>query len=286
MQARIESFFDPVTGTYSYVLFDRPGGHAAIIDPVLDYDPKAGRTSQRNAQQLVDFIQAQGLQLVWILETHAHADHLSAAAWLKARLGGRTGIGCHIDSVQRVFKPIFQLEDDFATDGRQFDQLLADGDKLPLGELTLQVLALPGHTPADIGYRIGDDIFIGDTLFQPDVGSARCDFPGGDAATLYRSVQRLLSLPEHTRLWLCHDYPPPERAANPCSTVGQQKAANVHLRSGVSEADFIALRQARDATLAAPVLLIPAIQINIRAGNMPPTAANGHAYLRIPLNLL
>ncbi|WP_174875031.1 MBL fold metallo-hydrolase [Vogesella oryzae] len=286
MQAQIQPFFDSVTGTYSYVLYDHPGGHAAIIDPVLDYDPKAGRISYGNAQRLVDFVHAQGVQLEWILETHAHADHLSASAWLKQQLGGRTGIGRDIDSVQRVFKPIFQLEEDFATDGRQFDQLFADGDSLQVGELQLQVLALPGHTPADIGYRAGDDIFIGDTLFQPDVGSARCDFPGGNAATLYRSAQRLLSQPDHTRLWLCHDYPPSGRAASACSTVAQQKAANIHLHSGVSEADFVALRQARDATLGAPVLLIPSIQINIRAGNLPPTAANGLSYLKIPLNLL
>lgn len=286
MQARIESFFDPVTGTYSYVLFDRPGGHAAIIDPVLDYDPKAGRTSTGNAQRLVDFITGQQLQLAWILETHAHADHLTAAGWLQRQLGGRTGIGRHIDAVQRVFKPIFQLEDEFATDGRQFDQLFADGDSLRVGELLLNVISLPGHTPADIGYQVGDDVFIGDTLFQPDVGSARCDFPGGDAATLYQSVQRLLSLPDHTRLWLCHDYPPAGREPTPCSTVAQQKAANIHVGRGISESDFIALRQARDATLAAPVLLIPSIQINIRAGQLPPAADNGHAYLKIPLNLL
>ncbi|SCK11878.1 MBL fold metallo-hydrolase [Vogesella sp. LIG4] len=286
MHASIQAFFDPVTGTYSYVVFDHPGGHAAIIDPVLDYDPKAGRTATDNAQQLVDFITARELQLAWILETHAHADHLTAAAWLKQRLGGRTGIGRHIDAVQRVFKPIFQMEEDFATDGRQFDQLFADGDSLQLGELTLRVLALPGHTPADVGYQVGDDVFIGDTLFQPDVGSARCDFPGGDARTLFHSVQRLLSLPDNTRLWLCHDYPPDSRAPSACSTVAEQKAANVHVRSGVSEADFVALRQARDATLGAPVLLIPSIQVNIRAGNLPPPAANGHAYLKIPLDLL
>lgn len=286
MQPQIEPFFDPVTGTYSYVVFDAPGGHAAIIDPVLDFDPKNGRTRRDSADRVVGFVRAQRLSVQWILETHAHADHLSAAAWLKQTLGGRTGIGRGIDRVQRVFRDLFQLEDGFTADGRQFDQLFGDGDTFAIGELTASVIAVPGHTPADVAYRIGDYVFVGDTLFQPDVGTARCDFPGGDAAMLYRSIRRLLSLPDHTRLLMCHDYPPAGRPPRHDCSVAEQRAANIHVHDGVDEAAFIALRQARDATLATPVLLIPAIQVNIRAGNMPPSAANGQVYLKMPIDLL
>jgi glyoxylase-like metal-dependent hydrolase (beta-lactamase superfamily II) len=285
-QPNIHSFFDPVTGTISHVAYDAPGGRAAIIDPVLDYDPNSGRTRTESAEAIVQFVQAQDLTVDWILETHAHADHLSAAHWLKAKVGGRTGIGAAIGRVQAVFKPLFNLETDFATDGRQFDHLFHDGDRFAIGTLHAEVMAVPGHTPADVAYKVGDAVFIGDTLFMPDVGSARCDFPGGDAATLYRSAKRLLDLPPETRLYLCHDYPPAGRAPQWITTVAEQRAHNIHLRDDIDEATFVALRTARDATLAMPVLILPAIQVNIRAGELPPPDRNGTRYLRIPLNVL
>ncbi|WP_269533461.1 MBL fold metallo-hydrolase [Chitinimonas sp. BJYL2] len=286
MQAQIAPFYDPVTGTISYVVYDQCGGHAALIDPVLDYDPKSGRTSTANADKLIDYVLTHDLSVVWILETHAHADHLSAAAWLKARLGGKIAIGEHINQVQGVFKRLFHLEESFATDGSQFDHLFRDGETFRIGELTATALFVPGHTPADMAYQIGDAVFVGDTLFMPDVGSARCDFPGGDAATLYQSAQRILSLPDETRLFLCHDYPPEGRKPVWETTVGAQKAANIHLHAGTTEQDFIAMRTARDKTLGMPTLILPAIQINIRAGELPPADDNGVRYLRIPLNAL
>jgi glyoxylase-like metal-dependent hydrolase (beta-lactamase superfamily II) len=268
------------------VVYDQRGGHAAIIDPVLDYDPKSGRTATTAADRLLAFVREQQLTLDWIIETHAHADHLSAAAYLKQQLGGRIAIGQQIDGVQRVFKGIFNLETGFATDGRQFDHLFADGDTFAIGQLQAQAIAVPGHTPADMAYHIGDAIFVGDTLFLPDVGTARCDFPGGNAAALYRSIRRLLSFPDHTRLFMCHDYPPEGRAPQWQCTVAEQRAHNIHVHDGISEADFVQLREARDATLAMPVLILPAIQVNIRAGQLPPAEDNGTAYLKIPLNLL
>lgn len=286
MNPQVHACFDPVTWTVSYVVYDQPGGHAAIIDPVLDYDPKSGRTATTAADRLLAFVREQQLTLDWIIETHAHADHLSAAAYLQQLLGGRIAIGDKIDGVQRVFKDIFNLEAGFATDGRQFDHLFADGDTFAIGQLTAQAIAVPGHTPADMAYHIGDAIFVGDTLFLPDVGTARCDFPGGDAATLYRSIRRLLSYPNHTRLFMCHDYPPPGREPQWQCTVAEQRAHNIHVHDGISEADFVQLREARDATLAMPVLILPAIQVNIRAGQLPPAEDNGTAYLKIPLNLL
>ena len=286
MNPQVHASFDPVTWTISYVVYDRRGGHAAIIDPVLDYDPKSGRTATAAADRLLAFVREQQLTLEWIIETHAHADHLSAAAYLKQQLGGRIAIGQQIDGVQRVFKGIFNLETGFATDGRQFDHLFADGDTFAIGQLTAQAIAVPGHTPADMAYHIGDAIFVGDTLFLPDVGTARCDFPGGNAAALYRSIRRLLSFPDHTRLFMCHDYPPEGRAPQWQCTVAQQRAHNIHVHDGISEADFVQLREARDATLAMPVLILPAIQVNIRAGQLPPAEDNGTAYLKIPLNLL
>lgn len=286
MNPQVHASFDPVTWTISYVVYDQPGGHAAIIDPVLDYDPKSGRTATTAADRLLDFVREQRLTLDWIIETHAHADHLSAAAYLQRQLGGRIAIGDRIDGVQRVFKGIFNLEPGFATDGRQFDHLFADGDTFAIGQLQAQAIAVPGHTPADMAYHIGDAIFVGDTLFLPDVGTARCDFPGGDAATLYRSIRRLLSYPDHTRLFMCHDYPPEGRAPQWQCTVAEQRAHNIHVHDGISEADFVRLREARDATLAMPVLILPAIQVNIRAGQLPPAEDNGTAYLKIPLNLL
>jgi glyoxylase-like metal-dependent hydrolase (beta-lactamase superfamily II) len=220
------------------------------------------------------------------LETHAHADHLSAAPYLKAQLGGQTAMGAQIAAVQKVFKGIFNLETDFAVDGRQFDRLLADGETLPLGDLTLQALSVPGHTPACMAYQVGEAVFVGDTLFMPDVGSARCDFPGGCAKTLYASTRKILSLPDNTRLFMCHDYPPEGRAVRFETTVAEQRAHNIHLHDGIDEAEFVRMRTARDATLAMPVLILPAVQINIRAGEFPPKDDNGVSYLKIPLNAL
>ncbi|MGL6071809.1 MBL fold metallo-hydrolase [Craterilacuibacter sp.] len=286
MTTPVQAFFDPATWTVSYVVYDQVGGHAAIIDPVLDYDPKSGRTGTRSAQQLVDFIQAQALTVDWILETHAHADHLSAAAWLKRQVGGHSAIGDRIGTVQATFSKVFNLEAGFASDGSQFDHLFAPDEAFAIGTLAARALAVPGHTPADMAYHIGDAVFVGDTLFMPDVGSARCDFPGGDAAALYRSARALLSLPGETRLFMCHDYPPPERQPAWESTVAEQRRLNIHLNDTVTEAAFIAMRQQRDATLAMPTLILPSVQINIRAGEMPPKDTNGVAYLKIPLDLL
>lgn len=286
MPAHIEAFFDPVTCTISYLVYDQPGGHAAVIDPVLDYNPKSGRTHSGMAQRIVDFVGEQRLTVDWILETHAHADHLSAAQWLKARVGGRVGIGEPIRTVQRTFKALFNLGDDFIADGSVFDHLFGDDERFRVGSLEFTAMAVPGHTAADIAYRVEDAVFIGDTLFLPDVGSARCDFPGGNAHTLYRSVRRLLSLPPETRLYMCHDYPPNGRGPQWQTTVAEQRAANIHLRDGIGEDEFVAMRSARDSTLDMPVLMLPAIQINIRAGHFPSPEANGVVYLKIPLDRL
>lgn len=287
LQPRVEAFFDQNTFTVSYVLFDQQGGHAALIDTVLDYDPKSGRTSTISADRLIEFITAQQLTVDWILETHAHADHLSASAYLKQKLGGKVAIGQHIDQVQHIFKPVFGLEPEFAVDGSQFDHLFAAGESFSIGNLTVQVLFVPGHTPADIAFLAGDALFVGDTLFMPDVGSARCDFPGGDAGVLYDSIQQLLALPDQTRVFVCHDYPPEQRSQAAWQTsIASQRSANIHVHAGISKAEFIAMREARDATLAMPVLILPAIQVNIRAGEFPPPEADGQRYLKIPLNRL
>jgi len=286
MTPTVQSFFDPATWTVSYVVYEKEGSACAIIDSVLDYDPKSGRTRTSSADKLMAFVQEKNLRVEWILETHAHADHLSAAHYLKNKLGGKIAIGAAITNVQDVFKRIFHLEPEFRPDGHQFDHLLQDGETFAIGALTAEALAVPGHTPACMAYRIGDAVFVGDTLFMPDVGTARCDFPGGNAHTLYRSMRKLLSLPAETRLFMCHDYPPEGRPAAWETTVAEQRAKNIHVHDGVSEEDFVTMRTARDATLEMPVLILPSVQINIRAGEMPPKEDNGVAYLKIPINAL
>lgn len=285
-QPQVQAFFDPATWTVTYVVFDHPGGHCAIVDPVLDYDPKAGRTRTTSAGKVVDFVRAQQLTVQWILETHAHADHLTAAHHLRDVLGGQIAIGAAITQVQKVFKGIFHLEPGFQADGRQFNHLFSDGEAFSIGSLQARALAVPGHTPACMAYQIGDAAFVGDTLFMPDVGTARCDFPGGNAHTLYQSIRRLLALPPATRLFMCHDYPPAGREPAWQTTVAEQRAGNIHVHDGVSEDEFVAMRKRRDATLDMPVLILPSVQVNIRAGDLPPKDDNGVAYLRIPLNAL
>lgn len=278
----VESFFHKDTGTWTHVVHD--GEAAAIIDPVLDYDAAAARTSTASADAVVAFVRQHALRVAWILETHAHADHLSAAGYLHDALQAPIAIGRGITSVQAHFKNVFGLGDDFAADGSQFDRLLDDGDGLPVGALALRVLATPGHTRDSLTYVAGDAAFIGDTLFAPDIGTARCDFPGGAAEALYASIRRILSLPESTRLFLCHDYPPPARTPWCETTIACEAKQNVQIGGGVDEAEFVAKRNARDATLAVPRLLLPALQVNIRGGRLPPAQADGHRYLRLPLN--
>ena len=276
----LQPFFDAATGTVTYVVHD--GAAAAIIDSLLDYEPKAARTDTRSAERVIEFVRAHRLRVEWILETHAHADHLSAAPYLRAHLGGRIAIGERIREVQAIFREVFNLEKELPA----FDRLLADGERFAIGALEAEALHVPGHTPADMAYRIGDAVFVGDTLFMPDVGTARADFPGGDARTLYRSIRRLLALPPETRIFVCHDYPPQGREPRWETTVAQQRAANIHVRDGVSEGGFVAMRTARDRTLAMPTLILPSIQVNIRAGELPLPEANGRSYLKIPLNAL
>ncbi|MDP2019160.1 MBL fold metallo-hydrolase [Hydrogenophaga sp.] len=286
LQPQVHSLFDPATWTVTYVVHSGPGSECAIIDSVLDYDPKSGRTRNASADQVVEYVRSHDLRVRWILETHAHADHISAAPWLRTQLGGQIAIGGHITDVQKVFKDIFNLEPEFKLDGSQFDHLFHEGDAIELGELRGSVMDVPGHTPACVAYRFGDAVFVGDTLFMPDVGTARCDFPGGDARALYASTRKLLSLPAQTRLFMCHDYPPTDRPVAFETTVAEQRANNIHVRDGVSEAEFVALRTKRDATLEMPTLILPSVQINIRAGELPPKEANGVAYAKIPLNVL
>ena len=282
----VHGIFDKATWTVTYIVHSGVGTACAIIDSVLDYDPKSGRTSTTSADKVVAYVQAHQLQVAWILETHAHADHVSAAPYLKKLLGGKTAIGSHITQVQKVFKGIFNLEPAFKQDGSQFDQLLGGDEAFEVGDLTGKVLFVPGHTPACVAYQLGDAVFVGDTLFMPDVGTARCDFPGGDARALYASTRKILSLPPETRLFMCHDYPPTDRPVAFETTVAAQRAHNIHVHDGITEDQFVEMRTKRDATLDMPVLILPAVQINIRAGELPPQESNGVAYLKIPLNAL
>lgn len=285
--ANVRTFFHDPTFTATHVVWDSETRDAIIIDSALDYDHKSGRTSTETADQIVAFAQQTRLNICWILETHAHADHITAAPYLKAKLGGETAIGEHITKVQETFKPVFNLEPDFATDGSQFDRLLVDGDILTVGTLTCRVMHTPGHTPACVTFVVGDAAFVGDTVFMPDYGTARVDFPGGDATTLYRSIQKIFALPEQTRLFMCHDYKAPDRDDFAWeSTVAREKAENVHIRSGITESAFVEMRNARDGTLEMPVLILPSIQVNIRAGALPPAESNGVRYLKLPLNAL
>ena len=287
MQARVHGIFDPATFTVSYVVAEATGKHCALVDTVLDYDPKSGRTSTRSADALLAYVASEELTVDWILETHAHADHLSAAQYLKTKVGGKVAIGEHITRVQAGFKRLFNEDERFATDGSQFDHLFKDGEEFAIGAMRGRVMHTPGHTPACVSFVIGDACFVGDTLFMPDYGTARCDFPGGDAAELYRSIKKLLSLPDATRLYMCHDYLTPTREHHLWqTTVREQRKHNVHVHDGIDEHEFFKLRSARDATLAVPVLILPSVQINMRAGHKPPAEANGIAYLKIPLDTL
>ena len=281
----IRSFFDSETFTVTHVVSDPLTGRAAIIDSVLDFDPKSGRTAHRAADRIVDYVRQAGLSVDWLLETHAHADHLSAAPYLKQALGGKIAIGARIRDVQKTFKAIFNAKS-MDTDGGDFDRLFDDGEQFMIGELLVRVVHTPGHTPACLSYVIGQDVFVGDTLFMPDYGTARCDFPGGDAAALYRSIRKILSLPNETRLHLCHDYPPASRGPMWVSSVIEQREQNIHVHDGISEAEFVNMRRARDQTLAMPTLLLPAVQVNVRAGRLLEPEDNGVSYLKIPLNLL
>lgn len=286
MTAKVRAFFHEPTFTVSYLVWDPETRRGAIIDSALDFDQKSGRTATSSAQAILAAVSEEGVTVDWLLETHAHADHLSAAPFLKQALGAPIVIGEHIKAVQKVFKDVFNLGD-VTADGRPFDKLVADGETLPLGELTIKVMHTPGHTPACVSYLIGDAVFVGDTMFMPDYGTARADFPGGDARTLYRSIRKLLALPPATRVFLCHDYKAPGRDVFVWeTTVAEERAANVHIREGVSEEAFVALREARDKTLEMPQLILPSIQVNIQAGELPPPEANGVRYLKLPLDAL
>jgi glyoxylase-like metal-dependent hydrolase (beta-lactamase superfamily II) len=285
-EARIQHFYDEPTGTLSYVVSDPATGQAAIIDPVLGYSMVSGRTDPAPADALVDYIGERNLSLNWILETHAHADHLTGAQYIKSKIGGKVAIGKGIRQVQAHFGPVFNLGDDFAADGSEFDHLLADGDVIDIGELQFEVIATPGHTNDSVSYRIGSAVFVGDSLFTPDYGTARCDFPGGDAEVLYDSIERLLALPGDTRLYLCHDYRPGGRELQWFSTVDEQRADNIHLSGDADKAAFVKMRNERDATLDLPRLIIPSIQVNIRAGHLPASEANGVAYIKTPVDAL
>ncbi|SFH23467.1 MBL fold metallo-hydrolase [Modicisalibacter xianhensis] len=281
----VTAFFDEPTNTFSYVVRDPDSTACAILDSVMDFDYASGATGWQSADRIIEFIQREGLAVEWILETHVHADHLTAAPYLQERLGGKTGIGAKISQVQSIFGDLFNSGDEFARDGSQFDRLFEEGDTFSIGRLQARVLHTPGHTPACLTYVIGDAAFVGDTLFMPDYGTARCDFPGGDARTLYRSIQKVLALPDETRLFLCHDYKAPGREDYACqTTVGEQRRDNVHVHQGVDEVDFVAMRTERDSTLGMPKLIIPSVQVNMRAGHLPPAEDNGRVYLKVPIN--
>jgi glyoxylase-like metal-dependent hydrolase (beta-lactamase superfamily II) len=285
LKPSIRAFFDEPTNTVSYLVVDPSTHEAAVVDPVLDFDGRTGKISASGADAILAAAAGAGARIVWILETHAHADHLSSAQYLKAKTGARIGIGAKIGDVQKIFNPIFGYGPATA-DGREFDALFKDGESFAIGKLTVEVLATPGHTPACISYKISDAVFVGDTLFMPDYGTARADFPGGDAHTLYRSIRRLLALPPETRLFMCHDYKAPGRSTYAWeTTVAEERARNVHIHDGIGEEEFVRARQERDKTLAAPLLLLPSIQVNIHAGHLPPAEANGRRYLRTPLTL-
>jgi glyoxylase-like metal-dependent hydrolase (beta-lactamase superfamily II) len=281
----IEAFFDEPTNTISYLVVDPATKTAAVIDPVLDFDLASGEVDVASARRIVAWAEGQGWTIAMVLETHAHADHLSAAPFIKAKTGALVGIGEHIRDVQKIFRPMFAFEQ-MKTDGSDFDRLFTDGERFPIGDLEVEVIHTPGHTPADVAYRIGDAVFVGDTLFMPDYGTARADFPGGDARQLYRSMRRLLTLPDDTRLFMCHDYKAPGRDDYRWeTTVGEQRKNSVHVHDGVTEDEFVTMREARDATLSAPRLLLPSIQVNIRAGRFPQAEENGVQFLRIPVKI-
>jgi glyoxylase-like metal-dependent hydrolase (beta-lactamase superfamily II) len=287
MKPDVKAFFDEQTFTVTYVLMDPSSRACAIIDPVLDFDPAASRTSTGSVNEVLQFVEDKGLEVTWILETHAHADHLSAAAYVKAKIGGKTATGKWITAVQSTFKEIFNLGDEFLPNGEQFDRLLDDGDLLELGGMSIRVMHTPGHTPSCVTFLAGDAAFVGDTLFMPDYGTARADFPGADAGTLYRSIQRIFELPASTRIFLCHDYKAPGRDDFAWeTTAAEQMEHNIHIHRGVTEQEFVEFRNQRDAGLGMPKLILPSIQVNIRAGEMPPADDNGTVYLRLPLNVL
>lgn len=287
---QVHSFLHQDTETYTHILADADAGVCAVIDPVLDFDPKSGHTSTTSANDVINFIKQHHWQVDYIIETHAHADHLSAAPHIKAELGGKLVIGKHITGVQTIFKEVFNLDAHFKTDASQFDVLTDEDSQLKLGKITITAMHVPGHTPADMAYVATDEektvVFVGDTLFAPDVGTARCDFPGGDAGTLYDSIQRLLTLPDDTLMYLCHDYPSGGRTYTPSTTVSAQKQSNIHVKDGINKEEFVVMRERRDATLAMPHLILPSIQVNIQAGKMPEPEDNGTRYLKIPLNVL
>jgi glyoxylase-like metal-dependent hydrolase (beta-lactamase superfamily II) len=283
---QVEVIFDQSTATFTYVVYEKAGSECAIVDSVLDYDPVSGHTSTAAADRVIEFVRTKNLKVQWLLETHAHADHISAAPYLRRQLGGAIAIGDQIRVVQGVFKKVFNLQSEFLLDGAQFDRLFAADEIFHIGNLRAQALHVPGHTPADMAYLVEQEVaFVGDTLFMPDLGSARCDFPGGSASSLYRSVGKLLQLPPATRLFVCHDYPPEGRAPACEATVAEQRAKNIHVRDGISESEFIAMRTRRDACLGLPTLMLPSIQLNICAGVLPAPEENGVSYLKIPLNI-
>lgn len=283
----VKWFFDEETFTASYVVSDPSTSRAAIIDSVLNFDQPSGRTSRASADEMIAYVRDMELSVDWILETHAHADHLSAAPYLQARLGGRIAIGSHISAVQSVFAEVFNEDEAFRRDGSQFDHLFSDGERFSMGSLPAMAIFVPGHTPADMAYLIGDALFVGDTMFMPDYGTARADFPGGDAARLYRSIRRLMSLPDETRVFLCHDYKAPGREAFIVeTTIGDQRTSNIHVREGITEEAFVTMRRTRDASLGMPRLLLPSIQVNIRAGRMPEPESDGFSYLKLPIDRL